>query len=81
MLQVSRATAIMLIIAYVVYVWFMGHTVSHEIFTTAPAAGTLLTRMTYSTMVSTKLCLSMTRSATTTPTGMPTKRSSRSPSV
>lgn len=25
-LQVSRATAVMLIIAYVVYVWFMGHT-------------------------------------------------------
>lgn len=39
-LQVSRATAIMLIIAYVVYVWFMGHTVSHEISTTRPLAGT-----------------------------------------
>lgn len=39
-LQVSRATAIMLIIAYVVYVWFMGHTVSHEISTIRPLAGT-----------------------------------------
>lgn len=31
-LQVSRATAVMLIIAYVVYVWFMGHTVSRWTF-------------------------------------------------
>lgn len=40
MLQVSRSTAVMLIIAYVVYVWFMGHTVSHGTSTTAPYAGT-----------------------------------------
>jgi Ca2+/H+ antiporter len=29
-LQVSRSTAVMLILAYFVYVWFMGHTVSYE---------------------------------------------------
>lgn len=40
MLQVSRATAVMLIIAYVVYVWFMGHTVSNgNLSSNAPEQG------------------------------------------